>query len=105
MSNDGNLYVNDGATYQDQDFQAKEPAQQALERQEQLENFAASYPIIQDVIQWFEAAIDSLDSRSAMIEYAQLRGLPKETVGEASDIARTLLEDKFSQFKDLKAND
>jgi hypothetical protein len=109
---DENLYQNDGATYQDQDFQPKEPQQQTIDRQEELEKFAASYPIIQDVIAWFETEIanatstdniqfDTITVNGVTIE----KKLSIEVQVYALHMLKLKLIDKYGEFKELKAND
>lgn len=96
------LYVNDGATYEDTAYYAPVDEEREQTETSQASIKAASYPIMGDIEQWFREQIEATDSRTAVVQYATLNKLPKETVGEAFDIVRTLLEAKYQEFKDFR---
>lgn len=109
MNPTDDILGSDGATYHDQDYQSTIPHDQLIEFQEQTSMLASSYPIMQDVIAWFETQIDhATHTDDVILDTMTINGvtIDRKVSIEAQVLAqrllRTKLENKFSEFKDLK---
>lgn len=91
LLNDGDQYTN-GVYYPPEDAVVKEAEQTQRAVQ------ATSYPIMDDVADWFKEQIASCDSAQNIKAYAIANGLSLEESLNAFDIARTILEAKAAEF-------
>lgn len=71
---------------------------------DELVKTAQALPVIEDLIAWFEGAIEATDSNKAMREDAKSRGVSIEVASTAYEIVRELLEVKKQEFESLQLN-
>lgn len=101
------LYVNDGETYTNGVYYPEEPVEQVEETAKAKGVLAASYPILDDVADWFRDAIaelgdiDSIDSQQTTINGVTVSTkVSIEAQYYGNQIARQLLRDKFKEFSE-----
>lgn len=93
------IYPNEGSH-----FQPDVPELTKKANEDELAASARFLPVLNDVIAWFNLAIESTDSRKAVHDEAKARGKSYEVIDEAYDIVRTVLEAKKEEFRNLKLN-
>lgn len=92
------LYPNDGASFYVPEKPEKEEMSAEVSRAQ------LAYPILDELLAWFDERIAKTDSVAAVTAEAKLRGLPKETVLEAYDIVREVLLDKRNELETINFN-
>jgi hypothetical protein len=97
LVNDGDQYTN-GVYYPPEDAAVKEAEIKQKAAQ------ATSYPIMDDVADWFKEQIDECDSAQNIKAYALANGYTLEESLAAFDIAATLLRAKAAEFGEFGSN-
>lgn len=106
--NDGDLYLRDGADYQNGIYYPDAPEEQVEEEQKAIGVKASSYPVMDDVADWFKTAISECDSVSN-IEVATMtmngvkysRSVSVEAQVLAYQLLKELLQDKANEFQEF----
>jgi hypothetical protein len=98
MDND---YPQDGESYANGIYNPGEDQDRKEQESKEAAVIAASYPIMQDVAEWFDTQIKGCDSRKYITAYAQTHGKNPNDCADAFDIVRELLEIKRDSFGEL----
>ena len=98
---DGDLYVQDGETYTNGVYYPETPAEVTAEEQERKGKIASSYPVMDDVADWFKDQIKLTDSAQYIKSYAKAEGVTLDEAHRGFDIARILLETKAQEFAEF----
>lgn len=100
------LYINDGASYEDQYYDI--PAERKEAEREKAAVIQSSLPVIKDVHDWFETAIDLCDSldniqtRQITINDVKVDvNVSIEAQLYAYQLLKQLLTDKQAEFKEF----
>ena len=100
MSND-DLYQIDGETYTNGIYYPEVPTEQAEAEKAKQGKMASSYPVMDDVADWFKEQIELADSVQYVKSYADVEKVPIEDTLRAFDIVRLLLETKSHEFAEF----
>lgn len=106
---DDDIYVNAGDSYDTGTQYYDVPAEQKEEEIKEAAIKAASYPILGDVADWFEAQINQCESiENIQFDVTTIQGITvdRKISVEAQVLAyrmlRQLLDDKYQEFKDFR---
>jgi hypothetical protein len=89
------LYPNDGATFYVPEKPEKEEISAELSRAQ------LAYPILDELLAWFDESIAKTDSVASVKAEAKLRGITDTTVLEAYDIVREVLTAKRNELETM----
>lgn len=89
------LYPNDGATF----YVPEKPEKEEISAEASRAHLA--YPILDELLAWFDERIAKTDSVAAVKAEAKLRGIPEAAVLEAYDIVREVLQDKRNELETI----
>lgn len=105
---DDDLYKNDGATYTNGVYYPEVPAEQVEDEAKARGILASSYPVMDDVAEWFKQSIADCDSISNIeIQAMTVHGVKytREVSVQAQVLAYQLLkqalEDKAKEFSEF----
>jgi hypothetical protein len=106
--NDGDLYLRDGADYQNGVYYPEAPIAQVEEEQKAIGIKASSYPVMDDVANWFKEAIADCDSISNIetsiqtlngVKYSRTISIEGQVF--AYQLLKELLQDKANEFQEF----
>lgn len=92
------LYPNDGASF----YVPEKP--EVEEMSAEVSRAQLAYPILDELLAWFDERIARVNTVEAVRAEAKLRDLPIETVLEAYDIVREVLLDKRNELETMNFN-
>lgn len=89
---------NDGSSF----YIPEVPAEQKIEMSEEKQRAVAAYPILDELLTWFDEAIKNTDSIEILKADARRRNKSHEVMVEAYDITRELLTIKRGELESIK---
>lgn len=92
------LYPNDGSAFYVPEKPEKEEMSAEVSRAQ------LAYPILDELLAWFDECIAKVNAVDAVKAEAKLRQLPTETVLEAYDIVREVLQAKRNDLESMTFN-
>jgi hypothetical protein len=98
--NDGDVYPNDGETFQQGAYYPGTPEEQAVAEKEEAAKKSASFPILGDLAEWFEQQIKACDDIHAIqITTMEINGVKfsRKVSVEAQVLAMQLLKERFTE--------
>lgn len=95
------LYTNDGESFTNGLYYPEVDETVEAAEQEQKSTQAASYPVMDDVADWFKEQIRLTDSAMYIKSYASAEHVSLEDAHRAFDIARVILEGKAVEFAEF----
>lgn len=100
MPND-DLYTVDGEAFTNGVYYPDTPSEIKEEAQQKQGIIASSYPVMDDVADWFKEQIENVNTVSYVKSYAEIEKVPLETAMRAFDVVRVLLESKAMEFAEF----
>ena len=89
---------NDGSTF----YQPEVPKKQKIEVSEEKQRAVAAYPILDELLEWFDQAIKNTDSVEILRADAKRRGVSDGEMLLGYDVARELLSIKRNELESIK---
>jgi hypothetical protein len=102
---DDNLYVNDGDQYTNGVYYPPEATVVKEAEQKQKSVQSTSYPIMNDVADWFNEQIAICDSATFIKSYAKENNISMDEAHAGFEVARTLLESKAVEFAEFGSSE
>lgn len=105
---DDDIYLRDGAAYTNGVYYPETPVEQVEEEQKAKGIKASSYPVMDEVAEWFDAAIKECDSISNIemqtmtvsgVKYSRATSIEGQVM--AYQLLKQLLKDKAVEFEEF----